>query len=106
MYDENGKERNISGDVYTEVISKMLKKCCVFLMPISKHSLSSAEVRREYSVEQQDPAKNDSMVFSYEINRKSEMFDDFIRAFKYLIEIDPTVKKTLEEQNSRILEIY
>jgi len=47
MYDENGKERNISGDIYTEVISKMLKKCCVFLMLISKHSLASAEVRRE-----------------------------------------------------------
>lgn len=47
MYDENGKERNISGDRYTEVISKMLKKCCVFLMLISKDSLVSAEVKRE-----------------------------------------------------------
>ena len=47
MYDGNGKERNISGDVYTEVISKMLKKCCVFLMLISKDSLSSPEVKRE-----------------------------------------------------------
>ncbi len=47
MYDENGRERNISGDVYTEVISKQLKKCCIFLMLISKHSLASAEVKRE-----------------------------------------------------------
>jgi hypothetical protein len=47
MYDEKGKERNISGDKYTEVISKMLKKCCVFLMLISKDSLSSPEVKRE-----------------------------------------------------------
>lgn len=47
MYDENGKERNISGDVYTEVISRMLKKCCLFLMLISKHSLCSPEVKRE-----------------------------------------------------------
>ena len=47
MYDENGRERNISGDVYTEVISRMLKKCCIFLMLISKDSLTSAEVKRE-----------------------------------------------------------
>lgn len=47
MYDENGKERNISGDTYTEVISKMLKKSCIFLMLISKDSLSSVEVKRE-----------------------------------------------------------
>ncbi len=47
MYDENGKERNISGDVYTEVISRQLKKCCIFLMLISKNSLSSSEVKRE-----------------------------------------------------------
>lgn len=47
MYDENGKERNISGDRYTEVISRMLKKCCIFLMLISPHSLSSIEVKRE-----------------------------------------------------------
>lgn len=47
MYDENGKERNISGDRYTEVISKMLKKCCIFLMLISKNSLASVEVKRE-----------------------------------------------------------
>ena len=47
MYDENGRERNISGDVYTEVISRMLKKCCIFLMLISKDSLTSSEVKRE-----------------------------------------------------------
>ena len=47
MYDENGKERNISGDRYTEVISRMLRRCCIFLMLISKDSLASIEVKRE-----------------------------------------------------------
>ncbi len=58
MYDRNGKERNISGDVYTEVISKMLKKCCIFLLLVSQNSLNSAEVKKEI-VEVIDTAYND-----------------------------------------------
>ena len=59
-----------------------------------------------YSVEQYDPSKNDNMVFTYEINRKSEIFDDFISAFKYLIEINPGVEEKLLAKKSRILNIH
>ena len=79
-----------------------LKLCYSFELFIEDALLTGAW----YSVEQFDPAKNDSMVFSYEINNKSEIFDDFITAFKYLIEISPNVKEILISKNSRILEIY
>ena len=58
-----------------------------------------------YSVEQFDSNKNDSMVFSYEINRKSEIFDEFINAFKYLIEVYPNAQKILRDKNSKMLNI-
>lgn len=50
MYYENGRDRNISGDRYPEIISSALARCCVFLMLVSKHSLASAEVRKELTM--------------------------------------------------------
>lgn len=50
MYYENGRDRNISGDRYPEIISSALAGCCVFLMLVSKHSLASAEVRKELTM--------------------------------------------------------
>jgi len=47
MYYENGRDRNISGDKYPEVIANALSKCCVFLMLVSKHSIVSTEVKKE-----------------------------------------------------------
>ena len=79
-----------------------LKLCYSFELFIEDALLTGAW----YSVEQYDPSKNDNMVFSYEINRKSEIFDDFIGAFKYLIEINPGVEDILKSRNSKMLGIY
>ncbi len=58
MYYENGRDRNISGDRYPEVIANALSKCCVFLMLVSKHSIVSAEVKKEL-VQVTEGAKKD-----------------------------------------------
>ena len=47
MYDEHGKDRNISGDRYPQVIKQNIDECCVFIWLVSKHSISSKEVRKE-----------------------------------------------------------
>lgn len=47
MYHDNGQERNISGDVYTQTISEAISRCCVFIYLMSKHSLQSVEVKKE-----------------------------------------------------------
>lgn len=82
--------------------TKALKLCYSFELFIEDALLTGAW----YSVEQFDPSKNDNMAFGYEINRKSEIFDDFIKAFKYLIEINPGVEELLKSKNSRILGIH
>ena len=47
MFDENGKERNISGDEYPKTIQQQISECCVFILLVSKHSIASDEVRDE-----------------------------------------------------------
>ena len=47
MYHENGLDRNISGDVYTQTISGAISHCCIFIYLMSKHSLSSPQVKIE-----------------------------------------------------------
>ncbi len=111
-YNDDGSVKSIDPDIAEKAfaniipiplkITDALKLCYSFELFIEDALLTGAW----YSVEQYDSAKNDNMVFSYEINRKSEIFDDFIGAFKYLIEIEPGVKDILEAQNSRMLAIY
>ncbi|MBQ7377703.1 MAG: toll/interleukin-1 receptor domain-containing protein [Clostridia bacterium] len=47
MYDENGRDINISGVVYPETISAAIAHTCVFIYLISQRSLSSGEVEAE-----------------------------------------------------------
>ena len=111
-YNDDGSVKSIDPDIAEKAFANIipiplkttdaLKLCYSFELFIEDALLTGAW----YSVEQYDSAKNDNMVFSYEINRKSEIFDDFIGAFKYLIEIEPGVKDILEAQNSRMLAIY
>lgn len=47
MYYEKGRERNMSGDNYKDVIASELRECCTFVWMVSKHSLRSDEVADE-----------------------------------------------------------
>lgn len=111
-YNEDGSIKSIDKEVAEKAFNNIipvplkntdaLKLCYSFELFIEDALLTGAW----YSVEQYDVTKNDNMVFSYEINRKSEIFDDFIGAFKYLIEIEPGVEEILKSKNSRMLSIY
>jgi hypothetical protein len=111
-YDEDGNVKRLDEEVAQKAFNNIipiplkqtdaLKLCYSFELFIEDALLTGAW----YSVEQYDSAKNDNMVFSYEINRKSEIFDDLMKAFKYLIEIEPNVKDILEARKSRMLNIY
>lgn len=110
-YNEDGSVKSFDKEIAERAFNNLipiplkqsdaLKLCYSFELFIEDALLTAVW----YSVEQYDPTKNDNMVFSYEINRKSEMFDDFIKAFKYLIEIEPKAKGILKAKNSRILNI-
>lgn len=111
-YNEDGSIKHLDEEVAKKAFDNLipiplkstgaLKLCYSFELFIEDALLTAAW----YSVEQYDQAKNDNMVFSYEINRKSEIFDDFINAFKYLIEINPSVEEILRSKKSKILEIH
>ncbi len=111
-YNEDGSIKKLDNDIAEKAFNNIipiplkptdaLKLCYSFELFIEDALLTGAW----YSVEQYDSAKNDNMVFSYEINRKSEIFDDLIDAFKYLIEIEPNVKEVLKSKKSKILNIY
>lgn len=111
-YNEDGTIKRLDPEIAEKALNNVvpvpikqtdaLKLCYSFELFIEDTLLTGAW----YSVEQFDPTKNDNMVFSYEITKKSDMFDDLMKAFKYLIEIDPTVKEKLIAKNSRILKIY
>lgn len=59
MYYEKGRERNMSGDNYKNIIARELKECCTFVWMVSKHSLASDEVADEITqiveARQQEP---------------------------------------------------
>lgn len=47
MYYENGLERNIGGDIYTETISDAIAHSCLFIYLMSQNSLHSEQVKKE-----------------------------------------------------------
>ncbi len=47
MYREDGSERNISGDDYTQPISWAISRCCIFVFLVSENSLGSPKVKDE-----------------------------------------------------------
>ncbi len=81
--------------------TNILKLCYTFNLCIEDAMITSAW----YSVEQNKESKKDNRVFIYEINRKSEIFDDLITGFKYLVELNSDVKEILQTSNSRLLNI-
>ena len=111
-YNEDGSIKELPQDIAEKAFenfvpislkpSNALKLCYSFELFIEDAMLTAAW----YSVEQFNPEKNDSMVFSYEFDRRSDIFDMFIKAFKYLIGIYPEAKAILEEKKSRILDIH
>ena len=111
-YNEDGSIKGLDKEIAEKAFNNLvpiplkstdaLKLCYSFELFIEDALLTGAW----YSVEQYDPNKNDNMVFSYEINRKSEIFEDFIAAFKYLIEMSPNAEEILKSKNSKMLGIY
>ena len=111
-YNEDGTIKQLPQDIAEKAFDNFipiplkptnaLKLCYSFELFIEDASLTGAW----YSVEQYDEAKNDSMVFSYEFDRRSNMFESFINAFHYLIEIYPEAKRVLISKNSSILDIH
>ena len=47
MYHENGLDRNISGDIFPETISRAISHCCLFIYLVSANSLASDWVKKE-----------------------------------------------------------
>ena len=111
-YNEDGTIKQLPQDIAERAFQNFipiplkptseLKLCYSFELFIEDAALTGAW----YSVEQFDFSKNDSMVFSYEFDRKSNIFDSFIKAFHYLIETYPEVKKVLQSHDSRMLNIH
>lgn len=111
-YDEKGNiiylDQEVVDAAFKNLIAIPIKKndavklCYSFELFIEETNLTAAW----YSVEQYDSRKNDNMVFSYEINRKSDMFEELLQAFRYLIEVVPGVEKILKDNNSKFFNIH